>query len=134
MKIIEQFPNFQSIIESYLIDDNYSIPLSTSSKLSYMRLLPIRNKGCTHYELDTIKGKGVIFTVITVKGFKTIREDSSYIITEDLSKKEWIILLGKLTDEHMESEEYQAFLRGYTKSKSGCLGLLIILISLLWKL
>lgn len=134
MKLIEEYPNFQPIIEGYLTDDNYSIPLSTKDKLSYMRLLPFNKSGYTYYELDRVKEKGVVFSVVTVKGIKTIRKDSSHLIQEDLIHKEWIVLLGEITDKHMESEEYQAFLRGYTKSGSGCLGFLLIIFSILWML
>lgn len=126
MKLIDEFSNFQPIIESYLTDDNYSIPLSTKDKLSYMRLLPFNKSGFTYYELDRIRDRGIIFSLVTVKGLKTIRKDSSHIIEEDLSHLEWITLLGELADSHMNSEEYLAFLRGYTKSKGGCLGVFLL--------
>lgn len=136
MRLIDQYPNFQPIIESYLTGDNYSIPLSTTDKLSYMRLLPFNKGGFTYYELDKIRDKGVIFSVITVKNFKTIRKDTSELIQYDLTHQQWITLLGELANTHMESEEYQAFLRGYTKSSSGCLAFIfftLITLASLWK-
>lgn len=120
MKMLTKFPNFQQVIESYLTDDDYSIPLSTTDKLSYMRVLPFNKKGLTYYELDKIHNGCIQFSVVTVLGFKTIRQDSSKCISDDISIQEWIKVLGELTDNHIESEEYQSFLGGYTKAKSGC--------------
>ncbi|WP_159950897.1 hypothetical protein [Polaribacter septentrionalilitoris] len=120
MKLIEKFANFKPVIESYLTGDNYSVQLSTKDKVSYMRILPFNKKGFTYYELDTINNQCIQFSVVTVQGFKTIRKDSSKCISTDLSVQEWVKVLAELTDNHMDSEEYQSFLKGYTKAKSGC--------------
>jgi hypothetical protein len=57
---------------------------------------------------------------------KTIKKTSSLIIYNDLSYNEWVDMVFKLSMEHLSSEEYEALKHGYTKTKTGCFGFLLM--------
>ena len=88
--------------------------------------LASHKKGFDYYELDNANG-GVVFSFVTMLGFKTIKKSSSQIIGDDLSYDDWRYKIEGIMNSHLRSEEYQALKNGYAKTNSGCSGMLAFL-------
>ena len=133
MKLSLECPSFKPAVEFWLEGKNYSLVSDDSKKISFMIPLASHKKGFDYYELDNING-GVVFSLVTMLGFKTIKKSSSKIINEELSYDDWRYKIEEIMGSHLRSEEYQALKKGYAKTSSGCLGVLasiLILIALM---
>ncbi|TXD46045.1 hypothetical protein [Polaribacter sp. IC073] len=126
MKISTMYPNFKPAVKFWLDGKNYSLVSDDSKKVSFMIPLASHKKGFDYYELDNVNG-GVVFSLVTMLGFKTIKKSSSKIINDELPYDDWRYLIDEVMSPHLRSEEYQALKKGYAKTSTGCFGMLAVL-------
>jgi hypothetical protein len=131
MKISTKYPNFYKSILFFISDKNYSISSDSSRMLSFMVPLSNNKKLVDNYELF-YGVKGVIFSVVTLSETAIIkRTNSQYNIDLDLSEEQWIDIIYQTSMNHFSSEEYLELKNDNTKTKGGCLGLLLFFTFLL---
>jgi hypothetical protein len=105
---------------------NFSVPSDDSRKLSFMIPLASHKFGFDYYELNPTRNGGVIFEIITSLGLKTIKKTTTNVLLEDLEEKVWIRIISETASRHFCNEEYIALKNGYTKTKVGCFGFLLL--------
>ncbi|NRB58312.1 MAG: hypothetical protein HRU50_00050 [Winogradskyella sp.] len=118
MKLSEKYPNFKRAVNEVIQGKGASMVSDDSRKLAYQVPLANFKTAYDFYELNPAKDGRVFFTIVTMKGLRTICETNSMYFSKDMTSMDWQKLIYDCAFKHFAKEEYQALKLGYVKVKS----------------